>query len=185
VNSHHSEPTVAAALGAAEMAADDERIAVYREPVWRSEADFVLHVPTPDVGGTEQLWATQLHDDRFRICCIPFFAYGIALGDVIERDPLAVVERSGRTCFRAWFGYATVPQEDTLRQIRELGVLLERRSTNLIGVSSVSGAQTEALVSKLDAMEREGRLQYEVGYVRESKRAPVSATTELPRELAG
>jgi hypothetical protein len=34
----------------------------------------------------EQLWARQVGDRRFEICCIPFFVYDMALGDVVETD---------------------------------------------------------------------------------------------------
>ena len=29
---------------------------------------------------TEQLWARRLDEERFEVCCIPFFAYDVALG---------------------------------------------------------------------------------------------------------
>jgi hypothetical protein len=32
------------------------------------------------------LWARQVGDRRFEICCIPFFLYDVALGDVVETD---------------------------------------------------------------------------------------------------
>jgi hypothetical protein len=35
---------------------------------------------------TEQLWARQVGDRHFELCCIPYFVYDLALGDVVEID---------------------------------------------------------------------------------------------------
>lgn len=34
----------------------------------------------------EQLWTKRLDEDRFEVCCVPFFAYDLALGDVVRAD---------------------------------------------------------------------------------------------------
>jgi hypothetical protein len=34
-------------------------------------------------GRWEQLWVRKLSVEEFEICCIPFFTYGVALGDTI------------------------------------------------------------------------------------------------------
>src|SRR6266581_8592772 len=90
------------------------REAVHQEPVWRARANFIIAAETPDGGDakTEQLWARQLGENRFEICCIPLFLYEIALGDIVTTSPTKdrrymvaeVAEPSGRYEFRAWFG---------------------------------------------------------------------------------
>jgi hypothetical protein len=66
--------------------------AVHLEPVWRERSNFVIAAEVPDGGDTEteQLWARQIDEHRFEICCIPFFVFDIALGDVVETDRQAV-----------------------------------------------------------------------------------------------
>lgn len=83
------------------------RKAVHQDPVRRDRSNFIVAGPIRDGGDikTEQLWARR--DDegrRFEVCCIPFFAYDLALGDVVETNAGFLVERvvrqSGRYVFR-------------------------------------------------------------------------------------
>lgn len=60
------------------------REAVHRDPVWRDGADFIIaaRIDPGDTGvDTEQLWARRIDDGRHELCCIPFFAYDLALGE--------------------------------------------------------------------------------------------------------
>lgn len=69
----------------------------------------MLHAVVDDVGGAdtfEQLWTRRVGDDRFELCCIPFFAYDMALGDVVRAEAAtgyviqSVVQRSGNGVVR-------------------------------------------------------------------------------------
>ncbi|MDQ0028773.1 DUF4265 domain-containing protein [Arthrobacter bambusae] len=69
----------------------------------------MLHVAVDDVGGSdtfEQLWTKRVGDDHFELCCIPFFAYDMALGDVVRAEAAtgyviqSVVQRSGNGVVR-------------------------------------------------------------------------------------
>jgi hypothetical protein len=55
-------------------------------------------------GRFEQFWARDVSESIFQVCCIPFFTYGIALGDTVKCDGeftvQAVVERSGHKNLR-------------------------------------------------------------------------------------
>jgi hypothetical protein len=58
-------------------------------PVWRSKANFIIRLllKDPDIAqlaNSEQIWARQIEKDVFEVCCIPFFAYGLALGDLVK-----------------------------------------------------------------------------------------------------
>jgi len=59
------------------------REAVHREPAWRERSNFII-ASAIDAANTdmttEQLWARKIDDRHFEICCIPFFAYNVALG---------------------------------------------------------------------------------------------------------
>jgi Domain of unknown function (DUF4265) len=114
-------------------------IATHSNPVWRDEADFLIAAELdPEACRQEQLWAKKMAPQEFKLCCIPFFTYGYALGDVVEttRD-FVIIKRiisSGRKLVRFWLRNTT---EDARRRFIELlnerEVLSEARG-NLIAV---------------------------------------------------
>ncbi len=58
-------------------------------PVWRDQANFLIHAEIAlenQFWGYEQLWTKQIEPLKFMICCIPFFVYGIALGDIVNTE---------------------------------------------------------------------------------------------------
>jgi len=66
------------------------KFATHPNPVRRRVPSFMLRVRLDDVGGDdnfEQIWTKQLGDGLFEVCCILFFAYDLALGDVVRADP--------------------------------------------------------------------------------------------------
>ncbi|UKA62759.1 DUF4265 domain-containing protein [Arthrobacter sp. FW306-04-A] len=85
------------------------RIATHPTPVRRAVPSFMLRAVVDDVGGGdsfEQLWTERVGDDRFELSCIPFFAYDMALGDVVRAEAAtgyviqSVVQRSGNGVVR-------------------------------------------------------------------------------------
>ena len=65
------------------------KIAAHENPVRRPVPSFMLRVSLNDLDGEEnyeQLWAKRLGEDRFEVSCIPFFAYDLALGDIVRAD---------------------------------------------------------------------------------------------------
>jgi uncharacterized protein DUF4265 len=141
--------------------------AVHEAPAWRERANFIVGAPLPEEGRAEQLWARQLGDERFEICCIPFFVYDLALGDVVETDAdydvVRVLERSGRFVFRVWFGDAFHPRQEVADELAGLGALLEWSSANLLAVDAADAAQAQEIADYLAEQERAGRLTYETG----------------------
>ncbi|MFT4297042.1 MAG: DUF4265 domain-containing protein [Micropruina sp.] len=64
-------------------------IASHPDPVARPHPSYMLRVALDDVGpgeNHEQLWTKQVGHDLYEICCIPFFADQLALGDVVRAD---------------------------------------------------------------------------------------------------
>jgi hypothetical protein len=64
-------------------------IATHAAPAWGPKADFIIRADLTDhgmPGHFEQLWARKVENAMFEICCVPFFTYGIALGDRVECD---------------------------------------------------------------------------------------------------
>ena len=98
-----------------------------------TRADFIIGADISaysDDATYEQLWARQLDEKTFEVCCIPFFIYDLALGDVVETATREhrrycidrVVEGSGRFVFRVWFGDDVGDQASTMGNPRRHGV---------------------------------------------------------------
>jgi hypothetical protein len=96
----------------------------HADPARRAEANYIAFIALDDhgvPGWLEQIWAQRLTGDTFRLCCIPFFTYGFALGDSIEIrsvDGVQLVTRriepSGHTAVRLMANDKT-PQAFTRR----------------------------------------------------------------------
>jgi hypothetical protein len=87
---------------------NSEFIATHVHPAWRDRADYIFKYSLEghDDREWEQMWGKKNDDNSITICCIPFFAYGLALGDVVEIDHKSVFIRlkqeSGNLTIRAW-----------------------------------------------------------------------------------
>lgn len=95
------------------------RIATHQEPVWRDRADYIIRVDLADhgmPGSAEQMWTRATSDGMYEICCIPFFTYGIALGDVVTWDgdsgDASVVRPGGHRVIRAVFADRDVAEAE-------------------------------------------------------------------------
>lgn len=141
--------------------------AVHGAPVWRDRANFVIGAPLPEEGRSEQLWARRVGDQRFEICCIPFFLYDVALGDVVETDAnydvVRVIQPSGRFVFRVWFGEHFHPRQEVAEELEQLGALIEWSSANLLGVDAADEDHAQEIADYLIEAERAGRFVYETG----------------------
>jgi hypothetical protein len=147
-------------------------VAVHADPVWRARSNFVFRVPIEGEGEErhwEQLWWDRLGDARFVLCCIPFFAYGLSLGDEVvvdhNRRILAISNPSGQWTYRVWFGdVAPDRRRAALERITREGPTIERSSENLFALS-VPTEQSSQLADVLARLESEGFLRYECGWL--------------------
>ena len=123
------------------MSLNKDRFFLHREPVWRDRANFVINAPLAEEGEFEQLWSKQVSEDSFEICCIPFFLYDVALGDVVRTTTINgrryivndVAERSGRYVFRVFFASEMRQnREPTFDALAARGALLEWSSPGLL-----------------------------------------------------
>ena len=118
---------------------------IHHHPVWRDRADAIVHAGVEherrgDI--QESLWARKLADDRYEVCCIPFFVYDLALGDEVEialnqAGKLvlqSVVKRSGNLTFWIWFNepYDCEVWNKAYEILARLGYMLEGYNAGLI-----------------------------------------------------
>lgn len=151
-----------------------DSVIVHPEPIWRDRSNFIITGELP-VGDsphdTEQLWARRVSGDTFELCCIPFFLYDVALGDVVATRPAGdrryvlnrVIRPSGRYVFRVWFGATPYPRDEIATDLEELGALLEWSSDNMVAVDAPSIARAQPIADYLLDAQQNGRLMYETG----------------------
>ena len=147
---------------------EGDRAAQHSEPVFRERSNFIINAALPGEDGRfEQLWVLQRGDYRFELCCIPFFLYDVALGDVVETDVdyrlSRVVEPSGRFVFRVWFGESFQPRQEIADELAALGALVEWSSVNMFAVDAADEAHAQRIADVLLSHEQAGRLIYETG----------------------
>lgn len=150
------------------------RYAKHLEPIWRDRSNFIIDADIPleeARPAREQLWVRQVSENQFELCCIPFFLYDVALGDIVETDVDGeraylmnrVVKPSGRFVFRIWFGGASHIEGDTPGVLHDVGALLEWSSPNMLAVDARDAAHASTIANLLADRERRGQLIYEMG----------------------
>jgi len=155
------------------MTTDDDGIIAHEDPAWISRANFIIHAPVEkDHYQREQLWAQQIADDRFMICCIPFMVYHLALGDEVvtrmEGEQRYVMwyiaEQSSHHTFRIIFDAATeAPQRQQLvRELQEVGCLVEYFTYDYLAIDA-DGAIARKTARMLWEKQKQGILMYEDG----------------------
>lgn len=148
---------------------------VHLDPVWRDRANFIINAPLEEEGYYEQLWTRQVDPSHFELCCIPFFAYDLALGDVVETASRSgreyvvtnVARPSGRYVFRVWFGGVTdPPREEVAGRLVAVGALLEwqsEKTCNLLAVDAEHLPHAQQVASLLAEYQQSRHLAYETG----------------------
>jgi hypothetical protein len=138
----------------------EEIFSTHTEPAWRDRANFVINARLAEEGRFEQLWVRQLSDDTFELCCIPFFLYDVALGDVVQTEEYrsrryvlaGVLQRSGHYVFRAYFGQSTHPRHEIVERLTELGATIEWSSATCSQLTpAISTTHNRSLISSNSA----------------------------------
>ena len=147
----------------------EPRYRIHREPVWGDRANFVIRAKLPDTDDFEQLWCRQMTDSNYEVCCIPFYLYDVALGDVVvartsDLTMCEVLQSSGRFVFRVWFEATGHSIHDPVAEmLKQEGALLEWWSPRLLAVDASDQSHAQRIADYLADQERRGRLAYETG----------------------
>lgn len=133
-----------------------------------------VHIDLPNhwATGGESLWALPLGGNRYEIRNVPFYAYGLNFGDVVEatsdRSDLKpevrrVVARSGHQTLRVSFK-KTVPEELRIELMQQLGALkasFERATKSYFAIDVEPDGDYQATRKQLDSWQEQGVLDYE------------------------
>ena len=133
-----------------------------------------VHIDLPNhwATGGEAMWATLLGGNRYRIENVPFYAYNLNYGDVVEavasapdRKPsvMRVVARSGHRTIRVFFKEATEENErlTRLKSLGDLKVTFERCNDRYFALDLEPEADLNTVRDRLDVWESEGIAEYE------------------------
>ena len=139
----------------------------HASPVWREKANALVQAKLEDDSSSEQLWCRKLGDDKFEVCCIPFFLYDVALGDIVlapEFHLHKVVRPSGRFVFRAYLAEDQREWRDSLQaQLEDIEAQAEWYSTGLVSIDAPNLEKAETISTWLSECEQHGFLTYETG----------------------
>ncbi|MBX7131205.1 MAG: DUF4265 domain-containing protein [Fimbriimonadaceae bacterium] len=132
------------------------RIIQHDEPVWRDRANFI-HRLEFSYGGEEigeQIWTRTLGDGWYELCCITFYAYGLALGDHLQfREDLAFtgsIRPQGRQTVRLFQPACDRKNAEALHRLfDELGVLVESQSAALHAIDFPSSSALDSALPRL------------------------------------
>lgn len=157
------------------MSSEETEYALHLNPVWKSKANFIINASIDnnnDALKYEQLWTRRINDNEFEVCCIPFFLYDIALGDVVSTVSSGdkkylldqVTKRSGRRVFRVWLKGNGDDQKRVLKTFIGMpGVTLEPYSEKLIALDVDGDRAIQLVQEKLTNEESNGSLEFENG----------------------
>lgn len=137
--------------------APGDPVAVHQDPVRKPTANYILRALVDIEDGVvrwEQLWTKKVAENRFELCCIPFFICDLALGDEVTKmddGTVAVLRPSGQWTFHAWFDGATFENRfmrECADQLVRMNVELEWSSPEYLAVSAGED-QVDAVIDTL------------------------------------
>jgi hypothetical protein len=98
---------------------------------------------------------------------IPFFLYGVALGDLVATDEnytfLRVLQHAHHAVFRVWFGDSVYSKDDIENGVRELGGLIEWSSENLMAADALDPTTAAQVFDYLQTHHDQEHLKVEIG----------------------
>jgi Domain of unknown function (DUF4265) len=154
----------------------EKTIVVHDDPAWGDLANFIIFADLSNFGMPdhwEQLWTKQIRDDEFLICCIPFFTYGIALGDQVHTVAAhkrkyvfsTVVKPGGHQVVRVWLrhiNHAVRLQIGTF--VLNESLLYEAGSPDLLAIDLPGdAAKQQRVLGFLEDMQRKEGILLEMG----------------------
>lgn len=153
---------------------DAINVIVHDEPALRSESNHIARIdlaPFDFAGQAEQVWLRRTSDDGEAVlCCIPFRAYGLALGDRVrmsaESAVVELVEPSGSRALRVLIAEVGVDEIRLIKaeidaRISRADLLFEWSGDRHVAIDVPPGADAESIMDYFDLEEAADRLHWE------------------------
>ncbi|MEV8094371.1 DUF4265 domain-containing protein [Kitasatospora sp. NPDC085879] len=154
----------------------------HEDPARRDEKNYVAMVdlaPFDLRGMLEQLWLREADEEGgYEVRCIPFYAYGLALGDVVEKSESETINRlirkSGRRVLRILFTEPR-PLADSRSVLREavgsVGLLSEWNGDRLVAIDVPDISVMQPIFDSVHGEIQNGTAFWEWGDAREFRSA--------------
>lgn len=149
---------------------DDAQIATHQEPALRHRSNYIIRIALDShglPGRFEQVWARQVDAD-FELCCIPYFAYGLSLGDRLiwshHSESAEVVAKSGHKTIRIAFldgDRARTEHQNLHGELARTGCLMEWLSDGYGAVDLADDTQERAVLEILGRWFEAGGMSWE------------------------
>lgn len=125
-------------------------------PAWGWKADFILRleVAYSDATVAEQVWTRQLSSRIYELCCIPFVAYDLALGDELLVDEelrfTGHASPGGRQTVRLYSPQTLADLPGFVGELEAHGLLFESYSARLYAIDFPSIKELELFQPRLE-----------------------------------
>ena len=147
-------------------------------PIENDNADGLVKVAFRLVSGawhgsaTESIWAEPVGSGKYRLCNVPFYAFDVSYGDVVEAAEedsrltfASVVRRSGHSTYRLLTNEAHRDQfERFWMQLAECRCTYEEGHRPLLAVDVPAGADIFKVYKRLEEGEIAGVWSFEEGH---------------------
>jgi hypothetical protein len=160
-------------MGHAVAVSDESKIVTHASPAARDRSNYIVRLNLTGDGMPdhyEQMW-TRTDDERHHeLCCIPFFTYGLSLGDVLtmtgEDGAYRVESKGGNRTIRVAIhdaSYAHEQHEGLHSALIQVGALAEFRghANSYCAIDIVNQAQADAVIAMLSPLAETGTLIWE------------------------
>lgn len=145
---------------------------IHYHPVWREKADSIINASVENEierNIYESLWAKKLENNLYEICCIPYFVYDLALGDLVETD----FDKRGGLLYKKvikpsdnetlWFQFNNATRNDlnrVLEKVINFKCLYEGYNKRFLAVNIDSESQHKALLDSFLGEIEAGLIEY-------------------------
>lgn len=131
-----------------------------------------VDIPNHWAAGSESLWALPLGDNRYQLENVPFYAYDLNFGDIVEAVPaspadqprvLRVIERGGHQTIRVIFDTDVLAETcvEYVQSLASLDVTYERAGTHYFALDLEPHTAIDAVIEHLESWAVEGVAEYE------------------------
>lgn len=160
-------------FGDAVTVIDESDIATHDSPAGRERSNYIVRLDLSEdgmPGRYEQMWTRTDDKQRHELCCIPFFTYGLSLGDILTitspEGRYRVHSKSGHRTIRFVVqdqAYAHHHHEDLHGELSRIGVLSEFRghTHSYVAVDIVDQDQADAVVALIVPLAQSGTIMWE------------------------